>query len=422
MKEIIIQEIKDRAKPLQSNQDLHCLLEAVGNKPIVLLGEASHGTSEFYTWRAELTKRLILEKGFTSIAVEGDWPSCYEINRYIKGQAHQTADLASLLVESFDRWPTWMWANREILSLVQWLKEYNQDKPAENKVGFYGLDVYSLWESMEEVIKYLQDAGYREELEIARRVYSCFEAHGRDPQMYGFNSAFFSESCEDEVVQLLLNLQNKRNHTAQLTENNLSAEVNALVAVNAERYYRSMVRGGPESWNIRDHHMVEVINRILEHYGQQSKIIVWEHNTHIGDARATDMPAEGLVNVGQILREQKGWDGVYAIGFSSYSGSVIAGKAWGEPFEEIDVPPAQAGSWDAFLHEASAEDKILLFEQDEALFSKEFGHRAIGVVYQPQYEQYGNYVSTRLSQRYNAVIFLDHTHALHPLLPELELV
>ena len=422
MKKSIIEEINRRAKPLRTNQDLDSLLEVIENRPFVLLGEASHGTSEFYTWRAELTKRLIVEKGFTSIAVEGDWPACYEINRYIKGEAHQSSDLESLLVESFDRWPTWMWANQEILSLLKWLREYNREQQSENKVGFYGLDVYSLWDSMEEVIAYLERAGYQEELKKAREAYSCFEEHGRDPQMYGFDAAMFSETCEDEVVELLLKLQDKKQQAIHRQEKDLSAEINTLVAVNAERYYRTMVRGGPDSWNIRDHHMVETINRIIEYHGEQNKMIVWEHNTHIGDARATDMPSEGLVNVGQILREQKGLDHVYAIGFSTYSGSVIAGKAWGEPFEEVSVPPAQTGSWEAFLHEASPKDKILLFNQDEPVFSQEFGHRAIGVVYQPQYERYGNYVPTRLSDRYNALIYIDHTHALQPLVPQLELV
>lgn len=411
----IIERIRRDAFRLNGPDDLQPIVEAAGSAKLVLLGEASHGTSEFYTLRAELTKRLITQKGFRFIAVEGDWPACWGINRYIKsngaGDLAATANWPAL----FDRWPTWMWANREIAELAEWLKRHNAGTGNRgNQIGFYGIDVYSLWESMEEMVRHFESTGSGD-VELAKRALSCFEPHSREGQSYGVSAAFYSESCEDEVVKLLAAARANRAAAEEGSEAALSAEINALVAVNAESYYRAMVRGGPESWNIRDRHMTDALERISAFYGDDAKGIVWEHNTHIGDARATDMAEEGMLNVGQLLRERLGRDRVYAVGFGTFSGTVIAGKGWGEPMEEMTVPEAAPGSWEACMHEANGCDQAILFDESQTEFSDPIGHRAIGVVYHPQYERRGNYVPSVMNERYNAFIHVERSRALRPL-------
>ncbi|KIL36554.1 protein-L-isoaspartate O-methyltransferase [Cohnella kolymensis] len=408
----IVAEIRKRAVRLSSDDDLDTIIQAVGDADYVLLGEASHGTSEFYTIRAELSKRLIREKGFSFIAVEGDWPSCYTLNRYIKHYPDSADNVRDALLD-FNRWPTWMWANLEIMDFAEWLYEHNQDRADGRQVGFYGLDVYSLWESMSEIVKHLENTG-SPELETAKKAFSCFEPYSRDPQTYGVSAAFLSESCEDEVVKLLTELQTKRKRADQDSEAALSDELNALVAVNAERYYRAMVRGGPESWNIRDRHMGEALNRITTFHGTGAKAIVWEHNTHIGDARATDMAADGMVNVGQLVREEQGAHRVFAVGFGTHRGTVIAATEWGGEIREMPVPEAVSDSWEDLLHREGAHDKILVFDRKSDEFLDTLGHRAIGVVYHPQYER-GNYVPSIPAMRYDAFVYVDESKALAPL-------
>lgn len=412
----LVDEIKKQSIRLTDYSDLDVLVEAVGNAKYVLLGEASHGTSDFYTLRAEFSKRLIKEKGFSFIAVEGDWPSCYRVNRYIKNDPDSDST-AREAMQSFNRWPTWMWANEEMIPLFDWLKDYNSANKRKQNVGFYGLDVYSLWESMEEIIRYLESIGSKN-VELAKKAFSCFEPFGGEGQTYGVSAAFFAEDCEDEVVNLLKELQLKKDRVGIDQEAALGAEINALVAVNAERYYKTMVRGGPDSWNIRDHHMVETLNRIMSFHGSAAKAIVWEHNTHIGDARATDMAGDGMVNVGQLVREQQGRGNVFAIGFGTHHGTVIAGKSWGAPMDVVTVPPAEPGSWEDALHLAGSDDKILIFKDQSPIFEDVIGHRAIGVVYQPQYERYGNYVPSSMSERYDAFVFVNRSKALRPVVIE----
>ncbi|WP_258171231.1 erythromycin esterase family protein [Paenibacillus sp. R14(2021)] len=391
------------------------LIERAGSAKFTLLGEASHGTSEFYTHRAALSKRLIEEKGYTFIAVEGDWPSCFALNRYIKGHAGSNVREA---LKDFARWPTWMWANQEIAEFAEWLRSYNSGKPEEEKVGFYGIDVYSLWESLNELLGYLESKG-GEALEAAKRVFECFEPHGGDEQSYGVASSLYGEGCEDEVVRLLRRLQDKWKDSVliQDREQELSAELNALAVHDAENYYRTMIRYDAQSWNVRDRHMVEVLEKLMAFHGESARAIVWEHNTHIGDARATDMKDEGMVNVGQLLREKYGED-VYAVGFGTYEGSVIAGRSWGAPAQEMTVPPAMHGSWEELLHRLGPKDKLLLFPANDSVLDEAIlGHRAIGVVYHPERER-GNYVPTCLSKRYDAFIYIGQTKALSPLVFE----
>lgn len=413
----MIESIKKYASPFESVDDLDPLLEAIGDAKYVLLGESSHGTSEFYTVRAELTKRLITEKGFSVIAVEGDWPSCQSINRYIKNIGSPVSDIRDAF-KNFNRWPTWMWANQEIIELVQWLRNYNQQSKGKNKVGFYGLDVYSLWESMDEIIRYLERTG-NSGLKQARNAFNCFEPFNRNNESYAVSAGYLSENCIKEAITLLSSIRKHKWKYDDEEENSLNMEVNALVTVNAEEYYRTMVNSDSKSWNVRDIHMVEALNAVMKFYGEGTKVIIWEHNTHIGDARATDMKDAGMVNVGQLIREQNLEDDVYVVGFGTNSGSVIASTEWGVDYRVMNVPSAQAGSWENLMHKTGASNQYILFnDQNREEFNKTIGHRAIGVVYKPEYEQYGNYVPSLMSSRYDGFIFIDKTHALHPLVTE----
>lgn len=408
----VVKAIREKAVRLNDFGNLNELFNVIGDAKYVLLGEATHGTSEFYNIRAEISKKLIEEKGFSFVAVEGDWPSCYMVNRYCKGLGEEKEDIVTLLKNNFKRWPTWMWANKEVLSFAEWLKKNNES--AKKKVGFYGIDMYSLFESMEEIIRYLESIG-SEEVEIAKKAFSCFQPFEKNEHDYAMTTAYLSESCEQEVLKLLLDIQSKKEAIATDDEASLSLELNALVAANAELYYRSMVKGGTETWNIRDTHMVETIEKLTDFHGPDSKVIVWEHNTHIGDARATDMAEEGMVNVGQLMREKHGSD-VFAVGFGTYHGTVIAGPSWGAPLEVMEVPPASRGSWEEVIHRAGQYDQIILPHLlQSSLFDTIAGHRAIGVVYDPALEHFGNYVPTNLAKRYDSFIFIDSTTALKPL-------
>lgn len=411
----LVGAVRKRALPLRDDGDLDPLLERIGDSRVVLLGEASHGTHEYYTWRDRISRRLIEEKGFSFIAVEGDWPDCYLVNRFVKGWDNAGSSARDVL-HGFERWPTWMWANEEVAELAEWLRDRNAGRGDEEKVGFYGLDVYSLWDSMDAVTRYLERLD-PELARKARRSYGCFDPYEEDVQEYAFATMMVPTHCEEEVVKILRELRARGpDFREDGREAFFNAEQNALVAKNAELYYRTMIRGGSASWNVRDTHMMETLERLMAHHGPDAKAIVWEHNTHVGDARATDMARAGMVNVGQLAREEYGGDCVI-VGFSSHAGSVIAGEEWGAPMERIPVPEARAGSWEDVFHQAGAEDKLLLMEGlDEvegALDAR--GHRAIGVVYRPEAERFGNYVPTVLPYRYDAMLYIDRTRALQPL-------
>ena len=411
--------VAEIAHPLRSAHDLDPLMDLVGDARYVLLGEASHGTSEFYTWRTEISRRLIREKEFSFIAVEGDWPDCYRVNRYVKGYS-DSGRSAEAVLHAFERWPTWMWANLEVVALCRWLREHNDALPRERRVGFYGLDVYSLWDSMHEVVAYLEQVD-PDAARAARRAYRCFEPYGESADDYARATALVPISCENEAVATLRLLRERAvEHREDGPETFFNAEQNALVARNAERYYRTMVRGGPASWNVRDHHMVETLDRLMAFHGPSAKAIVWEHNTHVGDARCTDMARAGMVNVGQLVRQARGNDDVAIVGFGTHRGTVIAAQEWGDPMQEMSVPEARGGSYEAVLHHTGIPDFLLPFAEREAHpvmddLREPRGHRAIGVVYHPELEQFGNYVPTILPGRYDAFIYLDETRAVAPL-------
>ena len=400
--------------PLNNEKDLDVLLQQIGDARIVLLGEASHGTAEYYDWRTAISKRLMHEKGFDCIAVEGEWADSYRVNQFVKG-AKQDNTAAVNVLRQYDRWPTWMWGNYEVASLITWMNNFNQAKPPTEKVGFYGLDVYCLWESSEELMPYLQGQD-QSIVNAAQQVQQCFRPFSSDPQQYAYHVASASGTCQAQTSSLWNSILGITGNTTAKSEAGFVMQQNALVALNGESYYRASVRDYEESWNIRDRHMMQTLRRLLEHLGPDSKIIVWEHNTHIGDARYTDMAEQGMVNVGQLAREEYGEKNVYSVGFGSYEGSVIASNSWGGPIESMRVPPAPPSSWEGYLHKLGADNKIILSSEimnNESL-QQEIGHRAIGVVYNPNRE-YGNYVPSIIPKRYDAFIFIDKTSALHPL-------
>lgn len=410
--------VRRAARPLRRSQDLDPLLERIGDARVVLLGEASHGTHEFYSWRAAITRRLIAERGFAFVAVEGDWPDCYDVNCSVVGAPGAPDDPCDVLA-GFDRWPTWMWANREVVDFTRWLRLHNTRRPPQERVGFYGLDVYSLWDSLRRLLNYLRanEPGY---LQTALAAWQCFEPYAEDPQAYARATRLVPDSCENPVVELLGRLRRARYSAGTPRAARFDAEQNALVAAGAEAYYRAMVRGGPESWNVRDCHMADTLDRLLDLHSAESapaKGVVWEHNTHVGDARHTDMADAGMLNVGQLARERYGEQGVVIVGFGTHRGAVIAADAWDAPPRRFPVPPAQDGSVEALLHAAAAPPQALFVwdEPSPGWLTQRSPHRAIGVVYHPRAERRGNYVPTVLGRRYDAFCWFDETTALQPL-------
>ena len=407
--------LREHAFPL-NDQALDTIMHAIGDARIVMLGEATHGTSEFYKIRAALSKRLIQEKGFSIIAVEGDWPSAQAVNRYVKGFGEEGKSARQVLAESFNRWPTWMWANEEVEELVEWLKTDNDGKDAAEKTGFYGIDMYSLYESVDEVLHFLQEnPQYKADLELAKKAFSCFEPYNRMPEHYALSTAHFTDECIREVTNLLTTIRSHEDLYSNEQEKDLNVTINAMVAKNAESYYRVMMKDDAGSWNIRDEHMVEAIGELLDYHGKDAKIIIWEHNTHVGDASETTMAEQDMINVGQLIRERYGRKSTFAIGFGTFEGTVIAADSWGDPVKRMNVPPARSDSWEGQLHAVNAEDQVILFtEENRHLFNEWIGHRAIGVVYNPQFEAYGNYVPSRVGNRYDAFVFVHQTTALKP--------
>lgn len=406
-----------------SASDYDPLLPLVGNARFALIGEASHGTHEFYGERVEITKRLILEKRYTAVAVEGDWPDAYRVNRYVRG-ASTDAD-ADAALSGFKRFPTWMWRNTVIRDFVEWLRRHNQDRAPDQQVGFYGIDLYSLFGSIDEVLAYLDEidpqAAHR-----ARYRYSCFDHYGEDTQAYGYAASFgMSRTCEDAVVSQLTDMLRSagkymgRDGRMEADEF-FFAEQNARLVKNAEEYYRTMFRGRVSSWNLRDRHMVETLQALDRHLsrgGAPARIAVWAHNSHLGDARATEMGDAGELNVGQLMREHYGDDAVL-IGFTTHRGTVTAASDWGAVVERKRVRPALDGSYEALLHDAGIERFLLLLRGDEALQRVLEGpklERAIGVIYLPETERLSHYFDCRLTQQFDAVIHLDVTAALEPL-------
>lgn len=309
-----------------------------------------------------------------------------------------------------------MWANQEVAEFTRWLREFNEDK-TDGGVGFYGLDVYSLWDSLRATLDYLKQ--HRpDQVEAALDAFRCFEPYAEDPQRYARATALVPTDCQTEVIGLLTGMLAEPGRSGGDDRNaRFTAEQNALVAAGAESYYRAMVRGGPDSWNVRDQHMFDTLGRLMGHYGTESKSVVWEHNTHVGDARYTDMADAGMFNIGQLVRQEHEDDGVVIVGFGGYQGTVVASDHWGGTTQTMELPPALPGSTEALLHEALGEmdSAMLIFDSDAEWARSERDHRAVGVVYHPENERRGNYVPTKLNGRYDAFLWFKDTAGLQPL-------
>jgi len=427
---IVTDLVRDAAQPLTGSfGDYDELLEFISDAHVVLLGEASHGTHEFYRERAQITKRLIREKGFTAIAVEADWPDAYRVNRYVQGQ-NVDADAVEAL-GGFRRFPAWMWRNADVLDFIGWLRSHNDSlAPASVKTGFYGLDLYSLHTSIEAVLNYLDKvdpAGAQR----ARFRYACFEHFGEDPQAYGYAASFgLSRTCESEVIGQLVELQRRAAEYARrdgrvAAEDFFYAEQNARLVKNAEQYYRTMFRGRVSSWNLRDQHMAETLGALQEHLAAQNrgqpkhdtKVVVWAHNSHLGDARATQMGQAGEWNLGQLIRQKHGRDSV-SVGFSTYSGTVTAASNWGEPAERKRVRPAMPGSYEDLFHDVAIPAFALTLPPDSHVaggLREPRLERAIGVIYRPESERASHYFHASLSDQFDAIIHIDETRAVEPL-------
>jgi erythromycin esterase-like protein/predicted phosphoribosyltransferase len=397
--------------------DYDPVVERAAATRIALIGEASHGTHEFYRARAELTKRLIAEDGYTAVAVEADWPDAYRVNCFVRAANDDSGPEEAL--SDFRRFPAWMWRNRDVAEFVGWLRGWNDALPEGSpKVGFYGLDLYSLHTSMEAVVEYLE----RVDPEAARRArerYACFDHFSRDPQIYGYEAGVgTAEPCERQAVEQLVELQRRRAELAgrdgPVSEDRyFYAEQNARLVVNAEQYYRAAFRGGVESWNLRDMHMADTLDALVEHLARTrgpTKAAVWEHNSHIGDARATELGQAGELNVGQLVRERHA-EQALLVGFTTFTGTVTAASDWGGPAERKNVRPALAGSWEELFHERGVPRFLL---EPAGLGGRRL-ERAIGVIYQPETERHSHYFHARLAQQFDAVIHIDETRALEPL-------
>lgn len=419
----VIRVLQAAAHPLTGNlADHDLLLDVVGESRFVLIGEASHGTHDFYRERASITQRLIEEKGFTAVAVEADWPDAYRVNRFVRGLGEDNTAEQSL--KDFQRFPRWMWRNTVVRDFVDWLRNHNAGHP-EHMAGFYGIDLYSLHRSMEAVVEHLEQLDPQAAMR-ARQRYSCFEPFGEDPQNYGLATAYgVDEPCEDQVIAQLLEL--RQGEAAMMHEGLLAqdehffAEQNAQLALNAERYYRAMFHGQEDTWNLRDRHMTDTIDRLFQHQQDQginAKIVVWAHNSHLGDARATDMNwKQGQQNVGQLMRERHP-DQTCIIGFSTHHGEVTAADDWGSPGKQKRVLPALEGSCEDLLHRVGIPNFWLdLRNKNEAteLLRQERLQRFIGVIYRPQTERWSHYSLTRPTEQYDILLHFDQTTALLPL-------
>jgi len=396
------------------------LLERIGDSRLVLLGEASHGTAEFYQMRARITRELIEKKGFTIIAVEADWPDAAHIDHYIHGTSPDP------LLEStpFSRFPTWMWANHSVLEFIHWLKAHNEkiDAP-EEQVGFYGLDLYSLYSSIEMVLNYLEKVD-PETAEVARVRYGCLMPWASDPGMYGQVTITRQyRECEEDVLATLQDLLKKRiDYSMADGERFFDAEQNARLVADAERYYRTMYYAENNSWNQRDQHMFDTLRSVLAFRGPESKAVIWEHNSHIGDARATQMSARGEFNIGQLVR-QKYADATYLIGFGTDHGTVAAASEWGGPMEVKQVEPSHIDSYERIFHETMTDNFLLplskpLQEITRKKLLAERLERAIGVIYRPETELQSHYFYASLPRQFDEYIWFDETRAVEPLTRE----
>ncbi len=419
-----IKKIREKAVVINGASDVADeILALVGDTRFVLIGEASHGTHEFYECRAAITKRLIEEKDFSAVAVEADFPDAHRVNRYVRGLGSDAT--ANDALSAFSRFPLWMWRNREVLNFVEWLRAHNDELNANEKIGFYGIDLYSLHASMEAVLDYLKKVD-PEAAKTARSRYECFDHFGEDAQSYGYAASYDQRfSCEDEAVKQLLELQRRAAEYANrdgfvARDEFFFAEQNARLVKNAEEYYREMFRGRVSSWNLRDRHMAETLHALAAHLEaekQSGKIVVWAHNSHLGDARATEMGERGEWNVGQLVRERYGGNETCLLGFTTHAGTVAAADNWDEPAQLKKVRPSHKDSYEQIFHQTELPNFFLDLRDEEIkeILRRPQLERAIGVIYRPVTERVSHYFAARLSEQFDGVIHFDETHSVTPL-------
>ncbi len=394
--------------------DLEPLLQRIGDARVVLLGEATHGTSEFYEMREVITRALIERKGFTFVGIEGDWPDVARIDHYVRHFEYPASEWTA-----FSRFPTWMWRNREVRTFVDWLRYYNADFEPEHRVAFYGLDLYSLHRSIGQVLEYLRDVD-PETAKIAAHRYGCLTPWQSDPAAYGhaaLNGTY--KSCELQVGRILNELRKKqREYTPQDGARYFDALQNAKLVVNAEEYYRVMYYGSRASWNLRDGHMFSTLNSLLDFHGNHSKAIVWAHNSHVGNASATEMSYRREINIGQLCRNQFGKQ-CYSIGFGTHTGTVAAASEWNGPMETKKIVPSLPRSYERLFHESGCAKFMLPLRQprsadmrDQLLVSRL--QRAIGVIYRPETERQSHYFECCLPGQFDELIWFDETSAVTP--------
>ncbi len=410
--------IREAAEPFSSieSADLRPLLDRIGDSRLVLIGEATHGTSEFYRMRARITQALIEQKNFDFVAIEADWPDAYRIHDFVTHrQRPEPHDW-----EAFSRFPTWMWRNQEVLDFIHRLRDINLSRRQSERVGFYGLDLYSLFTSIQCVLKYL-DRVDPPTAAAARIRYGCLTPWEGDPAMYG-RAAISGRyrSCETDAVRMLQDMLRRRVDAAVRDGEDLfDAQLNAQLVADAEQYYRIMYRGSDESWNHRDTHMFDTLQRLLDRYGKESKAVVWEHNSHLGNAAATQFGKHGQINVGQLCREAFG-TGVYAIGQGTDHGTVAAASDWEGAMEIKQVRPAHAESYERIMHMSELEAFFLPLSKSRnahlttALKARRL-ERAIGVIYRPETERLSHYFDASLTEQFDEWIWFDETSPVHPL-------
>ena len=410
------QNFEHKINPLKDNTSLDKLIDAAADKQLVLLGEASHGTHEYYVWRDKISRRLIAEHGFNFIAVEGDFASLYHLNRYVKHLDSGRSTAKEILLK-LDRWPTWMWANEEVVALAEWLRNYNDQLPQDKKVGFYGMDVYDEWNSKKVVLDLLKSTNQKA-YEYVKEQYRCFEPHKGDSWKYANAVNTGKKDCATATTNVVTYIRNNRQALTELSDDTYFYLLqNTIVVQNAEEFYReSIASESSVSWNSRVHHMHGTVNDLLEFYGETSKGIVWAHNTHIGDAQYSSMRNTGEKNIGQLTRENLGNDKVFLIGFTSFQGKVMAGSSWGSPMQEMTIPPAVTNSIEYKLNRAAQEKFYLIFDENDRNDStlEVMGNRAVGVVYNPRGDQ-RQFVPTLVTRRYDALFFFKNTTALRVL-------
>jgi erythromycin esterase-like protein len=418
--------LRQEAHVIRPDENFDHLLEHIGDASVVLLGEASHGTRDFYRIRAEVCKRLITEKGFDAIAVEADWPDALRVSRFVQlASSDKTADEA---LGGFQRFPQWMWRNTEVVEMVYWMRSHNsQVAQADQRVGFFGIDLYSLRKSMDAVVRYLEKTD-PEAAKRARARYSCFDHLAEDPQHYGYAATFgIKKDCEEEVVRQLVELTEEaarhvKEEGGTIPDELFYAQQNARVAKNAETYYRAMFQSRDESWNIRDSHMMETLDALRQHIGNRkgrpAKIAVWAHNSHLGDARATEMGDHGQLNLGQLVRERYQPEETFLLGFSTHTGTVTAASDWDAPAELKKVVPSRPESFERLFHETGMERFLLPIRGRDKVAKALEGRRlerAIGVIYRPDTERVSHYFHADIARQFDAVIHLDRTAAVQPL-------